>query len=490
MKRLLIISLFAISITNLFSQTSSDALRYSRIFYNGSARYQGLGGAFGAIGADFSSIATNPGGLGLYSSSEFTISPYMRMENSQSSYSSETNKDNNINIGMQDLGLVFHLSGSDKNSSGFKGFNIAIGVNRENDFNNRIFMEGTNNKNSLLTQYVDVLNNTPGGISSQEINNQYPFDIAPAYNSDLIYYDTVSKKYRNDAPNGGVIQSKSIYTYGSINEYEFAFGANYNDRLYFGVTVGVPVINYSENTAYTEVRKDTAIHYFRSMKYDTQLETHGTGINLKLGLIYRPADWVRIGAAIHTPTYYGNMRDSWTTDMEGTFSGANNQYITTSSFSPVGYYNYQLTTPFRAIGSVAFIIGKIGLISGEYEYVNLSQSTFAASDASFSDVNSTIKNSYKAPVNVRFGTEWRIHRFRIRGGFAYYGSPYQVSGNPSEMYIGSLGWGYRAKHFFLDMTYQLSQTKENYYFYDPSYVDASQNTYNTSNMTATVGFRF
>ena len=483
MKRILIIVLFISSIPTLFSQNSSDALRYSRILYGGSARFQGLGGTFGAVGADFSSIATNPAGLGLFTSSEMTLSPSIRMENSYSNYNMETNRDNKFNVGMNNLGLVFHLDGNDKSSSGFKGFNVAFGMNRQNDFNSRVFMEGTNNKNSLLTQYVNILNNTPGGVIPQMINDQYPFDIALAFNTFLI--DTLNNRYFNDAPKGGVIQSKLVTTEGSINEFDIAFGANYNDRLYIGATIGIPVIRYYEHSQYREVKNDTAIHYFKSMTFNQELETHGTGINLKIGLIYRPGDWIRVGAAIHTPTYYNNMRDNWDSDMTGELT-----FGTYSSSSPLGSFDYQLTTPFRAIGSVAFIIGKFGLISGEYEYVNYSQSSFSASSTSFSDVNNDIKNKYKTPLNLRFGTEWRIQNFLLRGGFGYYGSPYQSGINSSEMVVASFGWGYRVKHFFFDMTYRWSQTKEDYYFYDPTMVNPSQNRYTTNALTSTVGFRF
>jgi hypothetical protein len=474
----------------LYSQTASDALRYSRLLYDGSARFQGLGNAMGAVGGDFSSIATNPAGLGLYTSSEFSISPNFRMANSSTNYSLETNTDNNYTIGMENLGLVFHLSGLDKHTSGFRGFNIGIGVNRQNNFNSQVFIEGVNNKNSLLTQYVNTLNSTPGGMTSQQINDQYPFDIALAYNSNLIYYDTLNHKYANDAPNGGVIQSKNITTQGSINEYDFAFGGNFNDRLYFGATIGIPVIRYFENTQYQEIKNDTAVHYFQSMVYHQQLETHGTGINFKIGLIYRPADWIRIGAAIHTPTYYGNMRDRWSSDMQGEFTSGGTTWFNPTQFSPIGSFDYQLVTPFRAIGSVAFVIGNFGLITGEYEYVNYSQASFSASDASFSAVNTQIKNSYKSPINVRFGTEWRIQNFRIRGGFGYYGSPYQTSINTSEMVVAAFGWGYRGKHFFADMSYQWTQEKENYYLYDPSYGNPSQNTLTTGTVTTTIGLRF
>jgi hypothetical protein len=487
MKRLLISVLFISLMLPLFSQTALDALRYSRIIYGGSARYQGLGGAMGAVGGDFSSITTNPAGLGLYTSSEFTFSLSPRLEYSNSAYNSETNTDNKFNFGMGNLGLVFHMGGDDKSSPGFRGFNFAIGMNRQNDFNSQVFIRGVNNSNSLLTQYAKILNNTPGGLTPQMINDQYPFDIALAYNSNLLYLaDSANLIYANDAPKGGVIQSKSIRTSGSINELDFAFATNYNDRLYIGATIGIPFLSYYERSKYQEVKNDTAIHYFQSMVYNQELETHGTGINFKLGLIYRPANWVRIGAAIHTPTYYSHMRDTWNSDMTGTFDN----YPTTTSASPLGSFDYHLSTPFRAIGSLAFIIGKFGLISGEYEYVNYSQASFSATQTSFSDVNTEIKSNYKAPLNIRFGTEWRIMDFRIRGGFGYYGSPYQASINTSEMYVGTFGLGYRAKHFFCDMSCQWAQQKENYYLYDPTMVNPSENKYTSYSMTTTIGLRF
>ena len=97
----------------------------------------------GAVGADFSCISTNPAGLGLYTSSELTVSPSFRMEHSSSDYNLQTRDANTYNIGMDNLGLVFHLKGNGEGSSGFKGFNFAFGVNRQNYFNNWVFMART-----------------------------------------------------------------------------------------------------------------------------------------------------------------------------------------------------------------------------------------------------------------------------------------------------------------------------------------------------------
>ena len=486
MKRLMIIVLLISLFPALFAQTSTDALRYSRIFYQGTARYQGLGGAFGALGADFSAVQTNPAGLGLYNMSEFTFSPSMTMSNSFSDFYGETNRDNKFNVGMGDIGLVFNIKPGGKSGSGFRSINFAFGMNRQNNFNSRTFTEGVNNTSSLLTSYVNFLNDHPG-ITGQMINDQYPFDIGLAYNDYLIYYDSVHSRYVNDAYKGGVLQSKSVSTSGSINEYDFAFGANYNDRLYFGATIGIPVIRYFETSRYEEIKQDPSIPYFRSMTYDQKLETHGTGVNLKIGLIYRPANWVRIGAAIHTPTYFGNMRDYWSSSMTSVFDSV---WGTNSQSSPDGYFQYEMTTPFRAIGSVAFIIGKYGLISGEYEYADYSQASFYSSDTTFSDVNKDIRNKYKAPLNLRFGTEWCLGEFRVRGGFGYYGSPYQSGINTGVEYTGSLGFGYRGKHVFVDLAYQWSQMKSDYYLYDPTLVKPSNNTLTNNTVTATLGFRF
>ena len=473
----------------LIAQTSVDALRYSRLFYNGTARFQGMAGAFGAVGADFSVLATNPGGIGMFKSTEMTITPNLWIANSSAGYNNVTSGDNKVNFALGNIGVVFTINPYKKDKTGgFQNFNIGFGMNRENDFNTRVFMKGPNNQNSLMTSFTNTLNNYPGGISPDMINSIYPFDIGPAYDANLIYYDAQKKQYLADAPNGGVNQQKTVSTSGSINEFDISLGGNYNDKIYFGGTIGIPVIRYYERASYIETRLDPSIPHFRSLTYDQYLQTHGTGINLKLGVIYRPFPWFRIGAAIHTPTYFGNMKDSWNSSISSQFTDSTQWNSTINS--PLGEYNYEMTTPFRAIGSLAFTIGHFGLISAEYEYVNYNQARFYSGDtSSFTDVNSQIKSSYTSPVNVRIGTEWRINNFRLRAGFGYYGSPYKSGINNGEQYVVSGGLGYRAKSYFFDAGYSWSQMKEDYYLYDPNLVNPSNNTWNNNNISLTFGIR-
>jgi hypothetical protein len=472
----------------LFSQNASDALRYSRIIYGGTARFQGLAGAFGAVGADFSTLATNPAGLGLYKGSEWSITPSGFISHSSSVYNGDASSATRGNFALGNIGFVLSIPSSKKSSGGFKNFNFGIGLNRQNDFNNTMIMQGPNYSSSMMTDWVNILNSQY--LTESNIDQKYPFDIALATNANLIYLsDSANRIYANDAPNGGVYQQKTVYTYGSMNEFDISFGTNYDDKLYIGATIGIPFLRYFENNEYQEVKIDESIPYFRTLSYNQSLETHGTGINFKVGVIYRPANWVRIGAAIHTPTYYGFMRDAWSSSMFATYDSV---LVNNSQYSPIGNYDYHMTTPFRAIGSIAFLIGQFGVVSGEYEYVNYNQARFSSMDAyEFDDVNTEIKSSYTAPVNIRCGTEWRIQDFRIRGGFAYSGVPYQNSNiNNGKKYTASGGVGYRGRLFFVDLTYVWSQTDQEYYFYDSNLVNPVYNTITSSTILTTLGIRF
>lgn len=48
------------------TQNAYDAARYAGDELNGTARFVGMGGAMGALGADISTIGTNPAGIGLF----------------------------------------------------------------------------------------------------------------------------------------------------------------------------------------------------------------------------------------------------------------------------------------------------------------------------------------------------------------------------------------------------------------------------------------
>ncbi len=482
-KNVIFAMLLALTFTGVRSQTAEDVLRFSRINYSGTARFNALSGAFGAVGADFSTLATNPAGLGLYSVSEMTLTIAPTIGSTTTNYNGTQAEENRVNFGMGNLGFVFNIKPS-KNNGILKSLNIGFGFNRQNDFNNKMLISGVNKENSLMQNYTNILNE--GRIPPSTVEDSYPFDIGLAYGTNLIFYNS-DNEYECDAKYGGVLQTKQINSYGSINELDFAVGANLNNTLFLGLTFGIPTLSYYENSLYQESRTNDTLKNFIALKYRYNLQTRGTGFNVKLGLIYKPIQWFRVGAAIHTPTWYPGMQDEWFSSMQSSFDTV---AWNGSLDSPIGYYDYQMKTPFRAIGSLAFIVGKYGLISADYEYVNYSQGRLTSSDDSYADVNSEIKTNYQSFGNFRIGTEWGISSFRIRGGFAYFSNPFTSSINNAEKFQVSGGLGYRSRYFFADVTYVWSQMKQDYYLYDASMVNPSHNTYNTHTVLTTIGFRF
>ncbi|MCX6269510.1 MAG: hypothetical protein NTW16_19515 [Bacteroidetes bacterium] len=493
MRKAIIIILFSTSTCSLLNaQTAEDALRFSRIFYSGTARFNGLSGAFGAVGADFSSLATNPAGIGLYKGSEstFTIAPSVAYASSM--YNGSNAADNYVNFGIGNIGVIFSTNPYGKNNaSPLKNFNIGIGLNRQNNFNNLVVINGVNSENSMMQSYANTLNETQ--TRPEDVQDSYPFDIGLAYGTNLVFHDSATDKYYCDAAYGGVIQNKTIKTTGSMNELDFSFGANFSEKLFVGMTIGVPTINYYESSIYKETRTKDTIPNFISLTYYYDLHTRGTGFNFKLGIIYKPANWVRMGATVHTPTWYPSMRDQWSSSMDSRFT---NPEWNSTQYSPIGDYDYQLMTPFRAMGSLAFIIGQYGILSADYEYVNYSQARFNSTYDSYTDVNDEIKSNYKSWGNIRVGTEWRVENFRIRGGVGYFSNPYTSSSpyngltNNSERFQASGGLGYRSKHFFADVTYVWTKMNQDYYLYDASMVNPATISNYTNTVSTTVGFRF
>jgi len=486
MKKRIIIQLsLIVTALNLAAQTSDDALRYSRIFYEGTSRFMGLSGAFSAVGADFSTLGINPAGIGLYQSSELsmTFAPVAIYANSD--YNRVSATDSKVNFGMGNVGIIFTIKPDKNKSGGLRNFNFAFGMNRQNDFNSKVFIGGPNLTSSMMQSYVDELN--ARGTPPNMVRTDYPFDIGLAYDCNLIYQLDSLGKYYCDARYGGVYQTKSINTYGSINEMEFSMGGNVSDKLYFGMTIGVPFIRYYQNSVYEERDVADTIPEFNYMNYWYSLQTHGTGVNFKAGVIYRPLNWFRVGLSVHTPTWYPSMRDEWFSSTESNFTTSSWNSI---QYSPIGNFEYRLTTPFRATAGLAFIIGSYGLMSVDYEYVNYSQARFSSSTDNFSTVNDEIRTSFRSWGNLRVGTEWRIQDFRIRGGFAYYSNAYQNGINNDQRFQASGGFGYRGRIFFADVSYVWSTMKENYYLYSAAMVNPAAITTYTHTVYTTLGLRF
>ena len=485
MKKIVITMFIAIaSISTTFAQNEIDALRYSQVFYGGTARSTAMGGAFGALGADFSSLSQNPAGIGLYKISEFTITPSIYIGRTASKFTDYPQRDDykyNINLGNIGFVYTFFKRGNYIQDAGFKSAQFGFGINRLNNFNNRMIMEGFNATSSMMNQYVIKA-------SGKYADNLDNFDTRLAYDAWLINPKTSDSSHYTSVVNGGVTQRKIVSTSGSMNEVVMSLGGNYNDKLYLGATVGFPFIRYSEQSTYKEIDSKDSINNFNSFTVSDDLKTTGAGINLKFGLIYRPIDMIRIGLAFHSPTYYYSMQDEYSRQIESDLTQG--KY---TADSPKGSYEYELTTPPSVIGSLAFVLGEHGLISADYEYIDFTVARLRGKDnTAFYNENDAIQAKYRATSNIRIGTEWRLNQLAFRAGYALYDSPFKTGVNDAQRSTLSFGLGFREKTFFIDVAYAYTKQSEDYYFYDPSVVKLSpvKNDMTGSNIMLTIGFKY
>lgn len=474
MKRFTFITLIIITGYLAFSQNENDALRYSLINYSGTARFNALSGAYGAVGGDFSALSQNPAGIGLYRKSEFTITPTFNNSTTSSSFVGQKNDDYRNTLYLSNIGYVWS---SDLNSEGsvIKQFQFGLGVNQMATFNNRMLIKGFNNSNSLLTTYRNQMN----------FNGSWDeFGSGLAYDADLMFYDSTNNMYQVDMPGGGVDQVKSVETRGSTRETALSFGANFGDKLFLGTTFGFADIKYIEKSIFTEEDSQNLNTYFNSFKRIENLRTIGSGFNMKIGFIYRPTNFLRIGGAFHTPTAYYDMTDTYDASM----SSLNDNNVSVTKKSPDGEFNYRLSTPLRAIGSVAIVLNQYGLISADYEYIDYSRARLRSNDYNFLNENETISATFGKTHNIRIGTEWKFGVYALRGGYGLYGSPYADETKLGKRSTYSFGLGIREKSYFIDLSYLLNKSEDNYYMY--SIAPVTSNQYNSSSYSLTLGLRF
>lgn len=483
MKKIITATFLSLFVLTLHAQLAEDALRYSQSFYQGTARSMGAGGAFGAVGADFSTASTNPAGLGLFRTFDMTITPEVFSRKTAATYNGSFKEDTRTVFDLSNLGYV--MTNPLNSTSGFKYFQFALGMNRLNNYNTNSYMQGYNATNSKLDVYWEQADFVP----YDQLIDVDPFYLEPAWAVYLL--DTVPgfiDLYDYPLPNGDILQTQQIFSRGSTNEWLFSFATNYNDILYLGATLGLPYIRYSRETFYQEEFSSDNVPAFQRWNVTENLTTNGWGINLKLGAIVKPSEWVRLGVAFHTPSYYWNLQDVWNTVTTATYGGET--YVAESVVT--GNYNYRFYTPMKAIGSIAFFFNPHGFVSAEYEYADYSKAGFSNQNSGGLDVNDDIRDVYQATNNLRFGTEWRIGYISLRGGYGFNASPYANNLNDGKRTSVSGGIGYKKGEFALDLAYVHTTTNEDYYLY--SYEGITTNPiatkYTTSQYVATVRFNF
>mgnify|MGYP005841326925 CR=1 FL=1 len=471
--------------SGLFAQTAEDALRFSNnTNQSGSARFMSLSGAMGAVGGDLTSIHYNPAGLGIYKSSEYLWAPRYLFNKAEASYngSFSDERGDNFNFGM--LGLVSSLpllNRINPDYPGWKYVQFGFSINRVDNYREDIFIDGNSFSGSKVLEWRDDAE----GLYPDELN---PFGSSLAWETYLL--DTVNgypTSYYTAVPADGVYQQFSRENEGYKNEMSFAMSGNYNDKFFVGASVSFVFLNYYRYTNYSETSlNDPASYEFSDFTYREDLNTRGNGFNAKLGMLYMITPSVRISGAVHTPTWYYNMTDTYFTKVSSRFSDGESY----SYSSPNGRYDYNMNTPFRAMGGLSFFINNRGFISADYEYLDYSLAYIGGSSNTFADENQNIKNDFQGTHSLRIGTEWSLENFFVRGGYGISTSPVKEDINQFYHDQFSFGVGFRSGSFFMDFAFLQALNSRNYYMYSANYVNPAWLESSRSYYSLSLGFKF
>ena len=239
----LIIVFVFMTLLSGYSQNVDDALRYSQIFYGGTARFLSMGGAFTAMGGDLSSLSQNPAGIGVFRSSEFSITPQMFYNKTTSGFMGSSLSDFKYNFNLNQLGFVTNIISTD-NEKGLVSLNFAYSFNKTNNYFSNITIEGVSTKSSM----ADFWNNIAQGTYYQNLTGSTgiafdAFVIDTITGSGATSYGTVFSNY-GEATNStyGQTMRRIITNEGYNGEHAFSVGGNYSNLVYFGATLGISTI--------------------------------------------------------------------------------------------------------------------------------------------------------------------------------------------------------------------------------------------------------
>ncbi len=507
---------FTLSSIATYAQVPEDALRYSYFPQNGTARNLSIGGAMGSLGGDITSVFVNPAGIGNYRTGEFVITPGLFLNNNKTDFRCTLNRNKQNIFGIGPIGIVYGMNNK-YNRKYSEAYSLAI--TQTADFNNTIHYKGLNNYSSYSEKFAEEF--AKSGYSIDEAvapNTAFPYTSALALNTYLIDTFRIAGDLKVKGlpefiveDGKALMQENTTKTSGGMYEIALGYAMNQQDKLLLGGSIGVPIIDYKNITSFTE--SDTSSNTnngFNYLTYTDEFKTMGAGVNLKLGLIYRPKEYIRLGIALHTPTYMFMMKDtratSLTADTED-YEGLRSETSSTFTNGIPGESRYTMITPWRAMISGSYVFREIqdvrkqkAFVTADIEYVNHQGSKFYSANeqptldetAYFKSLSSVIKQQYKGNFNFRLGGELKFNTIMGRLGFAYYTNPYRDRELKARKMLVSGGLGYRNKGFFVDLTYVHAFNKDPNF---PYRLEDKANTYATvknqrGNIVASVGIKF
>ncbi|MGH1334895.1 MAG: OmpP1/FadL family transporter [Aureispira sp.] len=455
MKVLFLLVTFLATTTYLQAQEVVDALLFSETQPTITARSMGVGNALGALGGDLSTASRNPAGLAIYRRAELSFSLGSFGEATKTDFfgTNERARQNRFAFGSAGLVIPTRIRGNND----WKMVNFGITFNRLANFDRNFSYSGTST-GSRVQAFADQAQ----GLGDPDSD---PYQAGPAYQAFLMDDLGGGNYIANggaDNPNALVEKSQTLSRSGGINELGLSLGGNYNNKLYIAASLGVNFLNFREDRLYNEYTPDLK---YIGMDFTETRSIEGTGINLKLGVIYRINKMFRIGAAVHTPTVY-RLTDSYNTGLNASiiYNDTLRESVFAMEDQDPNVLQHNMATPWTFMVSGGVILGKRGFIGVDVEYLDFGTASFTllenertpANNQFINEVNNNVEDSYKGVFRARIGGEYALGLMRLRLGYQFQSSPYEVSveGVSDFRHDISAGIGVRWKHFYIDAAYQ------------------------------------
>ncbi len=446
---------------NAQETTISDALRYSVENLNGTARFRAMGGAFGAIGGDMSSMNINPAGSSIFNHNQASISLSSFNKNNSSSYFGTGAKSEDNTLDINQLGAVFVFN-NNSTKTGWKKFALGLNYENANNFDDYIVSEGVNANNSMDSYFLRFANARPGNIAGAYYGDLDFIDQQAllGYDSYMIEYDAGTDSYYSNVPSGGNYYHKNtIEAKGYNGKFTMNFSGAYEDKLYLGMNMNFHFTDYVRTSSLYESNLNP--FYATGFSIDTarfnnEVYTYGSGFSLNLGAIYKATSNVRLGLAYETPTWY-RLNDELTQSIATNYYDASTGSMDQAFVNPnvVNIYpTYKIQTPSKLTASGTVLFGKKALLSVDYIAKNYAKTQFKPNnEIIFSTLNDQMKNQLQDNYELRVGGEYKIQKWSVRGGYRFEQSPYKIDLPLGDLMSYSGGLGYNFGNSKIDVSY-------------------------------------
>ena len=493
MKKYVFLAAAMLAVAPLAAQETYENARLLQEDLNGTARYVGMGGAMEALGADISTIGTNPAGLGLFRHSTINGSFGIVSQSEVPSFASGTK----TNLSFDQIGFVY-ASPSGRNSFLNLGFNYKKNKNFDYILAAQDNLGGRSSQNALSFLKLIGEDDPVTGETQFNFKNGHGTDLWTTQLDNLYYNHLIVDRqgvcgysFANDY----LLNRKES---GYIGEYDFNISGNINDRVFLGLTIGVKDVHYKGIASYVEDLVSDGGQSLGSVITDDERRVTGSGFDVKAGIILRPVEDspFRLGAYVHTPTWYDLTTENYTTmhyaKQNTDFVGYNDRFQQSNA------YDFKLFTPWKFGFSLGHTVGNYLAIGATYEYADCPSTDTRINDGGYyetwydwygpyteyyetshsdREMNAHTERTLKGVSTFKVGLEYKpAPDLAVRAGYNYVSAMYNSDGEKNGTldsygtnYASATDWvnwkstnrftlglGYNIDKLSLDLAYQYS----------------------------------